>query len=101
MLGDSNKRPPRILGGRKMKESYPLALPDGWIRSRPQDQKTNAQWKLPLGTYGGMLVKELARMGVLGLVVSSNVNELMSVRYSPGLEPRDPGVAVYFSRTPK
>jgi hypothetical protein len=84
-----------------MKESYPLAWPDGWSRTRPQDQRTNAQWRLPLGTYRSMLVKELDRMGTLGLVVSSNIADLMSIRYSAGMEPRDPGVAVYFSRTPK
>ena len=84
-----------------MKESYPLSWPDGWLRTRPQDRRAMAAWKRTANHYRDALEKELGRTGVLNFVVSSNVP--LSVRGSMtlGVEPLDPGVAVWFSRKVK
>lgn len=73
-----------------MKESTPLKWPEGWPRTRPQDQKKQSQWKKPYSFYLDKLEEELKRMGTVSSQVTSN-----------GSGDRDPGVAVWFSRTRK
>src|SRR5262245_3528829 len=80
------------------KEAYPLSWPEGWPRTRPQDQKANAAWRRTANQYRDMLGKELARMGAPSFLVSSNVTVNARQQLAPGPEPRDVGVAVYFSR---
>jgi len=68
-------------------ETQPLKWPDGWMRTRIQDRKSQSQWKRPQKFYLEALWKELERLGVTTTILSSN-----------GQDTRDPGVAVYFSR---
>jgi len=80
------------------REAYPLSWPEGWPRTRPQDQKSNAAWKRTANQYREMLAKELARMGAPSLLISCNVAVNARQQLTPGPEPRDVGVAVFFSR---
>lgn len=82
-------------------EAFPLAWPDGWVRTRIQDRKAQSQWKLSVAKYRETLIKECERMGVTSLVISSNVPLNLRGDMTAGIEPRDPGVAVYFSRPVK
>jgi hypothetical protein len=67
-------------------ETSPLKWPDGWIRTRIQDRKPQSAWKKPQRVYYDMLLKELERLGATSALLTTNT------------DPRDPGVAVYFSR---
>lgn len=80
-----------------MKETYPLSWPDGWIRTRIQDRKANSQWKKNANEARDGLIKELERMGVESMLISTNIPTKFSGALQ-SVEPRDPGVAVYFSR---
>jgi hypothetical protein len=80
------------------KESYPLAWPSDWPRLRPQDQKPMAAWKRSANQYREALAVELERMGSPSAVISSNVPLNLRGALTTGVEPRDVGVAVYFSR---
>ena len=80
------------------KESWPLSWPDGWPRTRPQDQRTMAAWKRTANQYRDALNRELTRMECPSFVISSNVPLNLRGGMTPGIEPRDVGVAVYFSR---
>ena len=84
------------------RQTYPLAWPDGWTRTRPQDREERGGWKKTLKQYYGSVVQELQRMGATQVVVSSNVavNERGEPRANEP-EPRDTGVAVYFVRKPE
>jgi hypothetical protein len=73
-----------------MKETYPLKWPQGWPRTLPEKQEANAQWKKPRAFYIGQLETELKRIGTESSILTLN---------SAG--DRDPGVAVWFSRTKK
>ena len=86
-----------------MKESYPLAWPDGWPRTRPQDRKPKGGWKLTANQYRKALEKQLKLMGVeeFSYVISSNVPLTDREQMTRGIEPMDVGVAVYFSRKVK
>src|SRR5262245_14168062 len=79
------------------KEAYPLNWPEGWPRTRPQDQKANSAWKRTANQYREMLATELSRMGAPTVLLSSNVPLNMRGQLA-GPDPRDVGVAVYFSR---
>lgn len=83
------------------KEAYPLSWPSGLPRTRIQDRKPQKQWKKPLNYYREALITELERFGVQdNIVISTNIQ--LNVRgMLSGVEPRDPGVAVYFSRIKK
>ncbi len=81
-----------------MKEAYPLAWPDGWIRTRIDQRKGNAQWKKLANESREALIKELERMGVEGMLISTNIPVKLGGALQSVQEPRDPGVAVYFSR---
>lgn len=84
-----------------VKEAYPLSWPDGWPRTRPQDQKPMGSWKRTANQYRDALMTELERMGTPSFVVSCNVPLTARGAMTPGVEPRDAGVAVFFSRTLK
>lgn len=81
-----------------LKESYPLAWPEGWPRTRPQDRRAMAAWKRTANQYREALDKELTRMESPSFVISSNVPLTQRGSMTPGVEPLDVGVAVYFSR---
>lgn len=80
------------------KESHPLAWPDDWPRTRPQDRRPMAAWKRSANQYRDALVTELTRMESPSAVISSNVPLNLRGSMTPGIEPLDVGVAVYFSR---
>ena len=81
-----------------IKESFPLSWPDSWPRTRPQDQRPMGSWKRTANQYRDALFSELERMGSPSFVVSCNVPINHRGAMTPGVEPRDVGVAVYFSR---
>lgn len=83
------------------KEAFPLHWPDGWPRTRPQDQKKMASWKKVANIYRDQLATELERMGSPSAVISTNVPMNLRGAMTAGVEPRDVGVAVYFSRQKK
>jgi hypothetical protein len=83
------------------KEAHPLFWPEGWTRTRIQDRKPQSQWKKNANEYREALIKEFERMGVTQLVISSNIPLNMRGDLSLGIQPLDPGVAVYFSRPQK
>lgn len=80
------------------KEAFPLSWPEEWTRTRPQDQRPMAGWKRTANQYREALDKELTRMGSPSFVISSHVPINQRGSMTPGVEPRDVGVAVYFSR---
>lgn len=80
------------------KEAYPLSWPSDWPRTRPQDQRPMASWKRTLNQYRDTLITELTRMESPSTVISSNIPLNLRGSMTPGIEPRDVGVAVYFSR---
>jgi hypothetical protein len=81
------------------KEAYPLSWPQDWPRTRPQDQKAMASWKRSLNDYRDELAKELDRSKVINAVISCSIPMNMRGQLaSKGVEPRDVGVAIYFSR---
>lgn len=71
-----------------MRETSPLKWPEGWARTLPEKQRTQPQWKKPQTFYVDALEAELKRMGTISSVLT----------YNPRGD-RDPGVAVWFSRT--
>ena len=83
------------------KEAHPLSWPDGWPRTRPQDQRPMSSWKRTASQYRDALASELERMKSPVSVISSNVPLTLRGAMTPGVEPRDVGVAVYFSRPEK
>lgn len=80
------------------KEAHPLSWPDGWPRTRPQDQRMMGSWKRTANQYRDALAKELERMESPSFVISSHVPLNQRGSMTPGVEPRDVGVAVWFSR---
>jgi len=80
------------------KEAYPLSWPTDWPRTRPQDQKLMASWKRTANDYREELAKELDRSKVVNAVISTMVPLNLRGQMSKGVEPRDVGVAIYFSR---
>ena len=82
---------------REAKEAYPLQWPDGWIRTRLDDRQTNKAWKKSANDARELLLRELERMGATSAVISTNVPLNMRGGLQ-AIEPRDPGVAVYFSK---
>lgn len=85
----------------EVKEAYPLKWPGSWPRVRPQDRKTMGTWKGNANKYREALEKELNRMEAPSFVVSCNVQVSVRGSMTQGIEPLDPGVAVYFSRKEK
>jgi hypothetical protein len=85
----------------EVKEAYPLKWPASWPRVRLQDRKPQGAWKGTANKYREALEKELTRMGCPSFVVSCNVQVSARGSMTIGVEPLDPGVAVYFSRKEK
>lgn len=83
------------------KEVFPLSWPNDWPRTRPQDQRPMASWRRTANQYRDALVTELSRMESPSAVISSNVPLNLRGAMTTGIEPRDVGVAVYFSRKVK
>lgn len=83
------------------KESCPLSWPEGWPRTRPQDQRGMSSWKRTANDYREELAKELDRAKVLNAVISTNVPMNLRGQMTKGVEPRDVGVAIYFSKPVK
>lgn len=80
------------------KEAYPLSWPSDWPRTRPQDQRPMGSWKRTANQYRDALATELTRMESPSAIISSNVPLNLRGMMTTGIEPRDVGVAVYFSR---
>jgi hypothetical protein len=83
-------------------DAYPLSWPADQPRTRLQDQKTMAVWKRSANDYRDELAKELDRRKATLAVISTNVPLNARQQITKGPEPRDVGVAIYFSlpRTP-
>jgi hypothetical protein len=80
------------------KEAFPLSWPEDWPRTRPQDRRPMASWKRTANQYREALATELARMQSPSAVISTNVPLNLRGAMTPGVEPLDVGVAVYFAR---
>lgn len=80
------------------KESHPLAWPADWPRTRPQDQRVRSSWKRTSNHYREELFKELERSKVTNAVISTNIPLSLRGQMPHGVEPRDPGVAIYFNK---
>jgi len=80
------------------RDVFPLSWPEDWPRTRPQDRKPMSSWKRTANQYRDALVSELTRMESPSAVISSNVPLNLRGAMTPGVEPLDVGVAVYFSR---
>src|SRR5947207_3246750 len=57
-----------------------------------------ASWKKTANQYRDALVTELSRMESPSAIISCNVPLNLRGGMTPGIEPQDVGVAVYFSR---
>lgn len=77
-----------------MKEQYPLIWPENWPRTRINDRVSRNAWKGTTLQYKKRLEQEMARMKVRSIVLTSNVQPEFRG------EPRDPSVAIYFTRPP-
>lgn len=86
---------------KEKKEAFPLAWPEDWPRTRPQDQKAMASWKRTANDYREELAKELDRIKAPIAVISTNVPINVRGLMTAGVDPRDVGVAIYFSRPVK
>lgn len=60
-----------------------------------------SSWKGTANKYRDALITELERMKSPSSVISSNIPLNLRSQMTPGVEPRDVGVAVYFSRQMK
>jgi hypothetical protein len=85
----------------KKHEHFPLSWPDDQARARPQDQKAMKMWKRTANQYREDLAKELDRVHATVAVISTNVPLTVRGLMTPGVEPRDVGVAIYFSKPAK
>ena len=81
----------------KMESKSPLAWPSGWPRTLIRDRKPQKAWKKPLNDCYKALEKELERLGVENMLISTNIPPGQR-GLTGGVEPLDPGVAVYFTR---
>lgn len=83
------------------RESFPLSWPADWPRTRPQDQRPMASWKRTANQYREELAKELDRVKAPVAIISTNVPINVRGLMTHGVEPRDVGVAIYFSKPAK
>lgn len=83
------------------KEAYPLHWPEDWPRTRPQDQRAMASWKRKANEYREEIAKELDRVKAPIAIISTNVPLNVRGQMTAGIEPRDVGVAIYFSKQAK
>lgn len=80
---------------------FPLEWPVGWVRTLPA-KRIDAPFRRYGKRLNGMdatqrLEMELERLGAKGAVLSTNVSLRLDGRPRSDEQPRDPGVAVYFS----
>lgn len=80
-----------------MAEAYPLAWPQGWVRT-PTWKRQFSRFKLSgFGKARDLLFAEIRRMGGSQVVLSSNLSlRLDGIPYANQRQPEDGGVAVYF-----
>lgn len=78
-------------------EAYPLCWPVGWPRREPY-RRESSPYKVEFATARDELVHELKLAGARDIVLSSNVPLRRDGLPLAGMaEPKDPGVAVYFT----
>lgn len=79
-----------------MIEAYPLAWPDGWKRTK---YPTQSAFKLSgFGRARDFLLAEIRRMGGTKTILSTNISlRNDGLPYANQAQPKDPGVAVYFT----
>jgi len=81
-----------------MKFATPLNWPERQPRTRVPDQKDHRQWKKTLRQYCDALETEMKRFGITSLTITANIPLDAHGNFALDHKPRDPGVAVYFSR---
>jgi hypothetical protein len=80
-------------------DAYPLCWPDGWPRKQSW-QRNSSTYRVTFATARDSLVRELRLAHARDIVVSSNVPVRRDGLPLAGMsEPRDPGVAVYWTDT--
>lgn len=79
-------------------EAWPLSWPQDWPRTRLQEQKTMGSWKRTANQYRDELLKELQRIKAPIAIISTNVPLGARGKLEAASEPRDVGVAIYFSK---
>lgn len=79
-------------------ESFPLCWPDGWPRKMPH-QRVHASYRVTLASASRALMHELKLFpSVRDIVISSNVPARQDgLPLSGQAEPKDPGVAAYWT----
>jgi hypothetical protein len=78
-------------------DAYPLTWPDGWPRKMPH-QRMTAPYRVTLASAAKGLVRELKLARARDIVISSNVPTRQDGLPLSGMsEPKDPGVAVYWT----
>lgn len=78
-------------------EAYPLAWPDGWPRRQSWERKDSA-YQVEFGKARDDLLRELRLMGARDVVLSSYVPlRRDGLPYANTSEPKDPGIAVYWT----
>jgi hypothetical protein len=77
-----------------LKETYPLAWPEGWPRTRIQDREARPAWKKTERQSIDALELELKRFGAVAPVITRR--DPQDFRTAP-----DPSIAVWFSRRPE
>ena len=82
-------------------EACPLSWPQDWPRTRLQEQKTMGSWKRTANQYRDELLKEFARIKAPIAIISTNVPLGLRGQLQVASEPRDVGVAIYFSKPMK
>jgi len=92
----------RVIADDTPKESFPLTWPERWPRTpgyRIWASKFGKQGKtLTLGRACETLAEELRRLGASAVIISSNLRVRMDgVPYSDQGQPKDKGIAVYFT----
>lgn len=81
----------------QMIEAYPLTWPDGWPRKQSH-QRNSSTYRVAFAVARDNLVRELRLAGARDVIVSSNVPLRRDGLPLAGMaEPRDPGVAVYWT----
>jgi hypothetical protein len=78
-----------------MADAYPLSWPQGQPRA---SRRRASKFKTATTKAVALLRGELSRLGVTGIVVSTNVPLKSDGTIRMDREPLDPGVAVYFTR---
>jgi hypothetical protein len=78
-------------------EAYPLTWPEGWPR-KMQHQRMTSPYRVTMHGAAKQIVRELKLDGARDIVISTNVPaKLDGTPYARMAEPKDPGVAVYWT----